>query len=122
MKKIQKDIIASRRTNFAGESMDKLDKKGKLPFGWVVHNKNYVDMIEKDLEPFRQMIREAKTDEEKYAALKSFVLFLQDGMVHYAKMGECVGKYFEEYICKSEEAKQRIKNYKDIAKKLKRQV
>lgn len=120
--KSSRDIIASKRTNFAGESMDKLDQKGELPFGWVVHNRKYVDMIEKDLEPFRQKIREAKTDIEKYAALKSFVLFLQDGMVHYAKMGECVGKYFEEYICKSDEAKQRTKSYKEIAKKLKGQV
>jgi hypothetical protein len=36
-------------------------------------------------------------------------------------MGECVGKYFEEYICKSCEAEQRRKSYKEIERKLKGQ-
>jgi hypothetical protein len=78
-RKTTKEKIAAKRVNFAGERMDCLDATGNLPFGWVVHNQNYVDMIENDLQPFRQAIIDAKTDKEKYAALKSFLMFLQDG-------------------------------------------
>lgn len=120
-KKTTKEIIAAKRTNFAGESMDHLDKDGNLPFGWVVHNEKYVDMIERDMQPFRQAIANAKTDTEKYGALKSFILYLQDGKVHYREYGECVGKYFEEYICKSAEAGQCVKVFKELEKKMKDQ-
>ena len=120
-RKSSKEIIATKRTNYAGESMDKLDATGNLPFGWVTHNQFYVDMIENDMQPFRQAIMDAKTDIEKYAALKSFLLYLQDGKKHYNEMGECVGKYFEEYICKSYETEQRSKEYKEIERKLKEQ-
>lgn len=120
-KKTTKEKIAAKRTNFAGESMDHLDKDGNLPFGWVVHNQKYVDMIESDMQPFRQAILDAKNDIEKWAALKSFVLYLKDGKKHYYQMGECVGKYFEEYICKSTEAKQRKEAFKRLDAKLKGQ-
>ena len=117
-KKNTAEKIAASRVNFAGESMDKLDAEGNLPFGWVVHNRKYVDMIEADMEPFRQAISDAKTDIEKYAALKSFLLYLQDGKKHYCEFGECVGKFFEDYICDSAEAEQRRKAYKELVEKL----
>ena len=117
-KKSTKEKIAAKRTNCVGESMDRLDKDGNLPFGWVVHNQKYVDMIEKDIQPFRDMIYNAKTDIEKYAALKSFLLYLQDGKMHYAKYGECVLKYFEKHICNSTEAEQRLKKFKELERKL----
>ena len=120
-KKTTLERIISSRVNCSGESVDCLDKDGNLPFGWVVYNKNYVDMIENDMQPFRKAIRDAKTDNEKYGALKSFLLYLQDGKVHYKEYGECVGKYFEEYICKSAEAEQTKKKYKELEKKLKDQ-
>ncbi len=100
-KKTTKEKIAARKTNYAGERMDRLDKDENLPFGWVVHNQKYVDMIERDMQPFKQAILDAETDIERWAALKSFLLYLQDGKKHYCKYGECVGKYFEEYICGS---------------------
>lgn len=120
-KRTTKERIAAKRTNCVGERVDRLDKDGNLPFGWVVHNEKYVDMIERDMQPFRQAIANAKTDIEKYGALKSFILYLQDGKVHYREYGECVGKYFEEYICKSAEAEQRVKVFKELEKKLKDQ-
>lgn len=120
-KKTTLEILQEKRTNCVGESMDRLDANGNLPFGWVVHNQNYVQQIENDLQPFRQAILDAKTDVEKYAALKSFVLFLEDGKKHYSEMGECIGKYFEEYICDSEETKQRRERFEAIKKKLKGQ-
>lgn len=116
-KKKTKEKIAEKRTNVAGESMDHLDAEGNLPFGWVVHNKKYVDMIENDMQPFRQAIWDAKTDVQKYGAFKSYFLFLEDGKKHYAEMNPCVGKYFEEYICDSCEAEEWKKEFQKIERK-----
>ena len=44
-KKSTKEKIATKKTNYEGERMDRLDASGNLPFGWVVHNQKYVDMI-----------------------------------------------------------------------------
>ncbi len=118
-RKLKKEKIAAKRINCVGESMDQLDKDGNLPFGWVVHNQKYVDMIENDIQPFRKAILDADTDIQKYAALKSFLLFLQDGKKHYYEISPCVGKYFEEYICGSMEAKQRKEAFIKIECKLK---
>lgn len=120
-KKTTKEAIAARRYNYAGASVDRLDASGNLPFGWVTHNQRYVDMIEADLQPFRRAIDEAKTDIEKYGALKSFLLFLEDGKRHYYGISVCVGKYFEQYIIDSCEADQRRKEFAKIESKLKGQ-
>lgn len=117
-KKTTKETIAASRHNYAGESVDRLDASGNLPFGWVTHNQKYVDMIEMDLQPFRQAIDDAKTDIEKYGALKSFLLFLEDGKKHYSGFGACVGKYFEQYIIDSCEADYRRKEFAKITAKL----
>lgn len=119
--KSHREEIAAKRTNYAGESMDELDKDGNLPFGWVFHNQKYVDMIEKDMQPFREATWNAKTDIEKYDAFKSYLQYLKDGKKHYYEISECVGKYFEEHICKSVEAKQSKEKFKQLEKKLKGQ-
>lgn len=118
-KKTTKEKIAARQTNYAGERMDRLDKDGKLPFGWVVHNQKYVDMIEKELKRYRKDISTASEDIVKWAALTLYLQYLKKGQERYNKMGECVGKYFEEYVCCSYETQQYIKAYEELDKKLK---
>lgn len=119
-KKTKKEKIVAQKTNYAGEKMDRLDNDGNLPFGWVTHNQKYVDMIESDMQPFREAMWNAKTDIEKFSAYKSFLLFLEDGKKHYIKYGECVGKYFEVYICDSAEANGVCEKYDQLYYKLKK--
>lgn len=83
---------------------NRLEQDIDLPVGWVVHNKNYVDMIDTDIQPFRERIFKAKTVKEKRDALKSYIIFLEDGKKHYKKINPNVGRYFEEYICDSAES------------------
>lgn len=120
-KKTTKETIAAQRYNYAGESVDRLDASGNLPFGWVTHNQKYVDMIEADLQPFRRAIDDAETDIEMYGALKSFLIFLEDGKKHYNEISACVGKYFEQYIIDSCEADHHRKAFAKIEAKLKGQ-
>lgn len=119
-KKTTKEKIAARKTNYAGERMDRLDKDGNLPFGWVVHNKKYVDMIEKELNQYRKDIRTASEDDiVRWTALGLYLQYLKKGQDYYNKIGECVGKYFEEYVCGSYETQQYIKEYEELDKKIK---
>lgn len=113
-KKTTAQKLAPTKTNFAGQRMDKLDKEGNLPFGWVVHNKKTVDAIEKELNPIRKAINNAETNAEKLEALKKYEAYLKQGVVKYRRKGACEGKYFEEYICDSEETKQRLKDLKKL--------
>lgn len=113
-KKATKGKTSANITNYAGERMDKLDAEGNLPFGWVTHNRKYVDMIEDDLQPFREAMWNAKEEKDKLAAYKSFLMFLEDGKDYYAKYGECVSKYFEVNICDSAEAHGVRENYSKL--------
>ena len=113
-KKTTAQKIATKKTNYAGERMDRLDKEGNLPFGWVVHNKKTVDAIEAELNPIRKAICDATTDAEKLEVLKKYEAYLKQGIVKYKRKGACEGKYFEEYICDSEETKQRLKELKKL--------
>ena len=107
------------RVNSAGENLDELDKDGNLPFGWVTYNKNYVDMIEKELDYFRKLYDNANGTKEKRDALKSYFTYLEDGKVHYNNLNVCVGKYFEDYICDSQERKDNAKRLKRLEEQLK---
>ena len=113
-KKTTAQKIAAKKTNFAGVRMDRLDKAGNLPFGWVVHNKKTVDAIEAELQPIRKAICDAETDAEKLEALKRYEAYLKQGIVKYRRMGACEGKYFECDICGSEETKKRLKELKEL--------
>ncbi len=100
-RKKQKVTVKKRSDN---NRSDRLEQDSALPFGWVVYNKNYVDMIDADVQPFRERIFEAKTVKEKRDALKSYIIFLEDGKKYYKKINPYVGRYFEEYICDSAES------------------
>lgn len=102
-KKRKKRKVAVKKKSVNNRS-NRLEQDSALPVGWVVHNKNYVDMIDADVQPFRERIFGAKTVKEKRDALKSYIIFLEDGKKHYKKINLNVGRYFEEYICDSAES------------------
>ena len=57
---------------------------------------------------------------EKYAALKSCMLYLEDGKKHYRKMGRDVEKYFDYYICGSTAAVEYANQFHVLEAELKR--
>ena len=107
-----------KRTNSVGEKLDRLTPEGELPFGWMVYNQDLIDQMETELETFRKAINEAHDPLEKYAALKSYLLYLEDGKKHYSAINECAGKYFAEYICDSAESEGNLKWFKKLEKEL----
>lgn len=109
-----------KRTNCAGENINRLTDDGSLPFGWMVYHKDITQAIEAEVETFRDSINNAKDPLKKYAALKSYLVYLEDGKKHYSSVGECEGKYFEDYICASHMTESYLKQYKKLCGELKK--
>lgn len=107
-----------KRTNSVGEKLDRLTPEGELPFGWMVYNQEIIEKMEAELETFRKAINEADDPLKKYAALKSYLLYLEDGKKRYTEINECAGKYFAEYICDSAESEGNLKWLKELEKEL----
>lgn len=107
-----------QKTNVSGEALDKLTSEGELPFGWMFYNKETVEKIEDELSVFRKQIYNAKTQIDKYAALKSYLMYIEDGKKHYNEIGECEGKYFEEYIINSQETITNKKRFREMKRTL----
>jgi len=105
--------------NSAGEPLDRLTPDGELPFGWMYYRKDVTEQIEAELSVFRADICNAKDLRQRHAALLSYMRYLEAGKKHYYQIGECEGKYFEEYVIDSEETKGNIRKLKQLEAKLK---
>lgn len=102
------------------DDLDHLDEDGELPWGWVTHNLDIVNEIESEVSIYRAKISNAENSQDKLDALNEYMKFVREGKKRYAEKGECIGKYFEEFVCKSEETKgnkEKIKRLKDQLKK-----
>lgn len=85
--------------------------------------KEYVDGFTQDpvtrkIERVAAYIR-VSTQEQKLHGLSLDAQ--KEKLKEYAEKGECIGKYFEEFVCKSEETKgnkEKIKRLKDQLKKI----
>lgn len=96
-----------------------LDSDDGLPWGWLYQNKELVDTIFHEAMTFESEISHAKGDLQKYAALKSYVLYLEDGKKHYKKVGRYVGQYFDYYIYNSTAAIGYREQFHELEVKLK---
>lgn len=108
-----------KNKNSVGERLDRLTPEGELPFGWAAYNKEIVMQMDDKWLSFRLAMDNAKDPKEKYAATKSYLLFLEDGKKHYSEVNECAGKFFEEYICNDPHNETIMKRFKELEKKLK---
>ena len=68
-----------------GLTVNKIDEKVceddiDLPFGWITHNKEFIEPLEKEFSYFMHnwINAESKSPKELYSALKSFVYYMED--------------------------------------------
>ena len=113
-----KEKPKSQKTNSVGEDLSHLTPEGELPFGWMAYNQEIIGQMEAELAIFRKAIHDADNLLTKHSALKSYFLYLDDGKKHYTEINECAGKYFEEYICNSEETKSNMRRFIEIERQL----
>lgn len=87
-------------TNSFGECYDRLTQEGELPFGWVTKNKKFCDRINREYSHFLNLWLESrnKSPLDQYAALKSFVLYLEDVEKLCKSSGECFEFWFREIL------------------------
>lgn len=101
------------------EPLDKLID-GDLPWGWIAHNRNFINKIEKEYSYFLHTWIEArsKSPRELYSALRSFVLYMEDVKKLCESKGECFEFWFNEILTGKEYLQKRRKELDDLSSKL----
>lgn len=84
--------------NSLGEDMRHLTSDGDLPWGWYTANADFTGRIETEYNYFFNAWYESrdKSPRETYAALKSFVLYMNDAKKLCHDMGECFEYWLDE--------------------------
>lgn len=83
--------------NSFGEDLRHLTEDGELPWGWITANADFTGRIGTEYSYFFNAWYESrdKSPRETYAALKSFVLYMNDAKKLCHDMGECFEYWLE---------------------------
>lgn len=81
-------------------TQEKLTDDGDLPFGWTYRNREFVERISGEYKYFLNMWLDSlnKSPYERYEALKSFVLYLEDAARICKAEGECHDLWYREFL------------------------
>ena len=90
--------ISAKDLNLSKKSTEIIDEESGLPFGWITHNKEFVEQVSAEEMHFLSLYTTATGVLNRYAGLKSYALYLKDGIKHYDEVGLYEGKYFRYYI------------------------
>ncbi len=79
------------QVNSFGEPLDRLTPEGELPWGWIYAHKDFTQKLESEYRQFLHAWLDSrkKSELEQYAALKSFVMYMNDVKVLCKNKGEC---------------------------------
>lgn len=108
--------LSPTNVNSFNEPLDKLID-GDLPWGWIAHNRNFINKIEKEYSYFLHTWIEArsKSPRELYSTLKSFVLYMEDIEKICKSKGECFEFWFNEILTGKGYLKQRKKELENLS-------
>lgn len=111
-KKVQKSNL---NVNSFGDPLDHL-VDGELPWGWIAHNRTFVDDIQTKQKYFLNewLIARDKSPKELRSALKSYILFLQETKSICQSKGECHIKWFQSIIADDDYINKRIAEFNDL--------
>ena len=86
--------------NKNSKEINKLDKNGELPFGWIYENREFIKEIESKQSYFLHAWIESRdqSPKEEYASLKSYLIFLHEAQTLCMSKGECFEKWFNDII------------------------
>lgn len=93
------ECIESQNVNSLNEPLDKL-VNGDLPWGWITHNKDFIDKISSEYSYFLDnwIDTRSKSPKELYSSLKAFVLYMEDVEKLCKSKGECFEFWFYEIL------------------------
>ena len=95
-----------------------LTEEGDLPFGWTYRNREFVSKVQSEYSHFLNnwIDSRTKSPKEQYAALKSFVLYLEDAEKLCKSKGECFEVWFYDLIASKEYIEKRKSELDDLTK------
>ena len=94
-KKTMEQKLQKSKKNYAGELLDKLDKNGKLPFGWYAHNSHIVKPYEDKMVKTAVDLKKYK-DMDRIKHLEKLIKQYNDFKKFCYKKGPCFKKYFQD--------------------------
>lgn len=105
-----------KHTNSIRPNLDRLDPNGDLPWGWIYANKEFTEKIEGESRYFLEAFLNAKKEGalKQYAALKSYILYLDDAKKLCDSKGECFQKWYSDIIASPNYYKKLIDDLKDL--------
>ena len=117
------DIIVktgAKPTSKPPVDMEHLTDEGDLPWGWILHNKEFTEKIGCEYSHFLNSWIDArkKSPKELYPALKSFVLYLEDAEKLCISMGECFEYWFYGLIASKDYIEKRKNELKELTENL----
>jgi hypothetical protein len=86
--------------DFKRKKLEHLTRKGELPQGWYLHTKEFTDKVKTEYSYFLNWYIESrnKSPREKYSALKSLLLYLEDVERFCKSKDECFEFWFYEIL------------------------
>lgn len=107
--------------NSFGERMDRLTKKGDLPFGWSYANRSFTGRIENEYKHFFDAYCRSRRKGilQEYAALKSLIIYIEDVNKLCSRKGVCYQYWASKIIASSKELSEYKTRLKQIEKKMK---
>lgn len=97
--KTVKQYMKENHVNSLNEPLDEL-VNGELPWGWIAHNKDFTDEIEKEYSSFLQswVSSRSRSPKESYSALSSFIEYIENVEMLCKSKGECFEFWFKEIL------------------------
>ena len=98
------------------DDLEHLTAEGELPWGWHTHTKEFTDKINNEYSYFLNVWIEArnKSPMELYAALKSFVMYLEDLERICKSKGECFEFWFYNILTTEDYLEKRKKELDEL--------
>lgn len=109
-------VRKSSKVNSFGERMDRVTRKGELPYGWLYENRAFVEKHENEYRYFFHEYDKAshKGVKQEYAALKSLVMHMEAVQKLCKRKGKCFALWSTYMVANPKD----IVHYKEQLKKL----
>jgi hypothetical protein len=116
-------ILSTKRLKVQSTQDDNLlhlTKDGELPFGWIYRNKEFTDKIKSEYSYFLNLWLNSRngSPKDRYATLKSFVMYLEDVEKLCKSKGECFEFWFYHVLTSPDYLEKRKEELKHLTTNL----
>lgn len=113
----KKTTLKPKGKNCVGERLDRLTADGDLPFGWVAHNKQFVDAQQNKINQQLAEVGDAKGNAAQLEAFRAYFNTVDEVGRYCKKKGPCHYRWFTYYIIESQWYNNTIRDFRNLQKK-----